>query len=64
MIGLHGSSDAIYKRRRSTEGSEAGGSSRGPSGQTSPLMTSPKRSPPYQHTDQVSLPGDIHPKSK
>ena len=55
-LKLSGSSEAIYKRRKSTESSEAGGSSRAPSGQTSPLVQSPKRSPPYKHLDQMSLP--------
>ena len=62
-LKLSGSSEAIYKRRKSTESSEAGGSSCGPSGQTFPLVQSPKRSPPYKHLDQMSLPDgvDMHP---
>ena len=66
-IGLAGSYDALYKRRRSTEGSEAGGSSRGPSGHTSPVMSSPThiRTPPYKHHDQYSLPPENeHSRSK
>ncbi len=63
-LKLSGSYEAISsKRRKSTESSEAGGSSRGPSGQTSPLVQSPKRSPPYKHSDQISLPDgyELHP---
>ena len=55
-LTIAGSYEQICKRRRSTEGSEAGGSSRGPSGQTSPAMLSPKKSPPHnKQVDQVSL---------
>ncbi|XP_059146950.1 kinase suppressor of Ras 2-like isoform X2 [Physella acuta] len=47
-IKLGGSHEVLFSRRRlSTDGSEAG--SRGPSGHTSPVCSSPIRSPPYKH---------------
>ncbi|KAK3587236.1 hypothetical protein CHS0354_030423 [Potamilus streckersoni] len=47
MLNLSGSHEILYARRLSAE-SEAGGSSRGHSGHSSPMITSPVHSPPYQ----------------
>ncbi|KAK0058787.1 kinase suppressor of Ras 2 [Biomphalaria pfeifferi] len=46
-IKLSGSHEALFRRRLSTDGSEAG--SYMPSGHTSPVNSSPIRSPPYKH---------------
>ncbi|XP_005102666.1 kinase suppressor of Ras 2 isoform X2 [Aplysia californica] len=46
-IKLSGSHEVLFRRRLSTDGSETG--SRGPSGHTSPVISSPIRSPPYKH---------------
>ncbi|XP_071110703.1 kinase suppressor of Ras 2-like isoform X2 [Haliotis cracherodii] len=54
---LGGSHEALYRRRLSTEGgSDSGATSRGQSGHTSPVVSSPIRSPPYKH-EQI-LPDD------
>ncbi|RUS83373.1 hypothetical protein EGW08_008876 [Elysia chlorotica] len=59
-IKLSSSHEALYRRRLSTEGSEAG--SRGPSGHSSPVITSPMRSPPYKHDSSDMLIADEHSK--
>ncbi|CAL1528760.1 unnamed protein product [Lymnaea stagnalis] len=51
-IKLGGSHEALFKRRLSTDGSEAG--SRGPSGHTSPVVSSP----PYKHDPNVLMSDD------
>ena len=60
-LTLAGSYETIYKRQRSTEGSEISTSQQGPSGQSSPLISSPKRSPPYVQADSISLTDEIRP---
>ncbi|GFN99523.1 kinase suppressor of ras, partial [Plakobranchus ocellatus] len=59
-IKLSTSHEALYRRRLSTEGSEAG--SRGPSGHSSPVISSPIRSPPYKHDPNAVLIADEHSK--
>ncbi|BFZ18307.1 hypothetical protein BsWGS_21345 [Bradybaena similaris] len=54
-----GSHEALFRRRLSTDGSDSG--SRVPSGHTSPVMSSPIRSPPYKH-DPNAVPTDDHSK--
>ncbi|KAL5015972.1 hypothetical protein ScPMuIL_005561 [Solemya velum] len=54
-LELGSSIEMLYARRLSNEGSDTGGSSRGPSGHTSPVLSSPLHSPPYKQ-DRLTVP--------